>query len=110
MDCFGHDPDWLLGGFCILSASATRLQLLTGWRAQRLAAFDDRVSGALEQEQQSRMGIRYLVPESFPARKTFRIQWRWVCHAQFHSDSRHDDSGTDRRRNLAQSEIAELKS
>src|SRR5215475_3433792 len=42
------------------------------------------------------MAVRRLVSESFPTRKTVRVQWRRVCDAQLHPDARNNDPWSDR--------------
>ncbi len=96
----GGASDRLLGSVRALSGAA-RLQLSGGRRPQRLAPSLLRLRGPLEQEQQPGLGVRPVVPQPLPARKTVHLQRRRLCHAQLHSHARHHDPRPNRRR-LAQ--------
>ena len=52
----------------------------------------------LAKEQQPRLGLRHLVPESLPAGKALPLQRRRLRHAELHSDAGDDDPGTACRR------------
>src|SRR5256885_3325901 len=51
-------------------------------------AWSERLRGALEQEQQPRVGVRHVVSKFVSARKTIRVQRRRLRDAQFHPDPR----------------------
>ena len=94
----GADPRRLLGGLRHVSAARRKLRLGGGGRDAGLAASAPGFCRALEQEHQSRMGLRSMVPEFVPARETFPQQRRRLRHAQFHPHAGHDDPRADRGR------------
>src|SRR5262245_34919850 len=91
-----RDSGWVLVGVRALPSARARFRYDDCRRAERLAALDERVRRALEQEHESGVAIRRVVPKSFPARKAVRVQRRRVCDAQLHPDARHDDPWIDR--------------
>ena len=69
-------------------------------RSRGLAASDERLPGALEQEQQPGLGVRRLVPQPVPAVRAVPGQRRGLRDAQLHPHAGDDDPGPDRRRDL----------
>ena len=67
-------------------ASITR-----GRRAGRLAAPLLRLSRALQQELESGVGVRHLVPQPVPAREAVPVQRRRLVDAELHPDAGDDD-------------------
>src|SRR5262249_19548828 len=70
------DPDLLLGGVCALSRAGSELRLSQRWRSTKLGTQLHRISFAFQQEFKFVVGVRRLVPESFPARASICFQRR----------------------------------
>ncbi len=86
------DPRRLLGRVRPVSAAGPGLQLRRRRRARRLAASLLGVPRPLQQELQSRVGVRRLVPEPVSAGEAVHRQRRRLVHAELHSNARDDDA------------------
>ena len=83
-----------LGGIRALSRAGSALRLRARRCSAELGSQLHRISLALEQEFQSVVGIRCLVPESVSARASFRLQRRRMVYPEFHSNARDHDPRT----------------
>ena len=92
VDCVRRHRGGLLGALRGLSG-APGFRLPGRRRSRGLAASDERLPGALEQEQQSSLGVRRLVPQPVPAVRAVPGQRRGLRDAQLHSHAGDDDPG-----------------
>src|SRR5665213_4502762 len=88
-----YDPFLLLARMGVISGSQPKLQLCRSRCSCRLASASvDRVCCSLEQDQQSRPGLRCLVFESLPPQPAVPIQQRRISYVEFYSDILHHDA------------------
>ena len=81
----------LLGGVRPVSTPGARLQLPGGRCTGGLAAPVFRFSRALQQELESLLGVRHVVPQSLPAPRAVPLQRRRLVHPELHPDAGDDD-------------------
>ena len=79
--------------FVLYPLPRARLRLHAGRRPRELAASVHGLPRALQQELESRVGVRRLVPEPVPAREAVPLQRRRLVDAELHPDAGDDDAG-----------------